>query len=81
MAKAKNAIKGVTFCRDSYDAAKGSDCLLVLTEWDEFKELDFVKIKKLLKRPVILDGRNIYDPQEMRSLGFTYQSVGRRSIK
>ena len=80
MKKAAGALnKTVTFCNDAYSASKGSDCLLVLTDWDEFKELDFLKIKKLLKRPVILDGRNIYDPQEMRKLGFTYESIGRRS--
>jgi len=80
MKKAAGALnKTVTFCNDAYSASKGSDCLLVLTDWDEFKELDFLKIKKLLKRPVILDGRNIYDPQEMRKLGFTYESIGRKS--
>jgi len=79
MNKAKSVLKGVTFCSDAYSASQGSDCLLVLTEWDEFKELDFSKIKKLLKRPVILDGRNIYDPREMRNRGFTYESIGRKS--
>ncbi|MCX5711939.1 MAG: UDP-glucose/GDP-mannose dehydrogenase family protein [Candidatus Omnitrophica bacterium] len=81
MPKAKNILKDVAFCADAYNAAKGSDCLLVLTGWDEFKELDLLKVKKLLKRPVILDGRNIYDPQKMGSLGFTYESVGRGSIE
>lgn len=78
MPGAKKILSGVKFCRDSYEAASAGDCLLIVTEWDEFKELDFAKIKKLLKRPLIIDGRNIYDPQKMRALGFTYIGVGRK---
>lgn len=81
MEKAKSFLAGVKFCKDSYDAARGSDCLLVITEWDEFKELDFSKIKKLLRRPVIIDGRNIYDPQSLEKLGFTYVGIGRGNTK
>ena len=61
------------------EAAKDADCLIVVTEWNEFKELDLLKIKKLLKRPLIIDGRNIYEPEKMRKLGFRYISVGRKS--
>jgi UDPglucose 6-dehydrogenase len=78
MEKTKEALKDVTFCRNPYEACKGSDCLLVVTDWNEFKELDFNRIKKLLKRPVIVDGRNIYDPKKMRKLGFTYIGIGRK---
>lgn len=74
---ARKLFKDIKFCRDVYEAAKGSDALVVLTEWNEFKELDFKKIKKLLKQPVIIDGRNIYDPHRMRKLGFKYFGVGR----
>lgn len=77
MEKAKEALKGVQFCEDSYSAAKKSDCLVILTEWNEFKELNLAKIKKLLHQPVIVDGRNIYDPEKMKDLGFRYFSVGR----
>lgn len=77
MMKAREVLAGVKFCKDSYDAAKGCDCLLIITEWDEFKELDFARIKKLLKRPVIIDGRNIYEPATMENFGFTYISIGR----
>jgi len=77
MIKAKPILERVVFCKNSYEAAKGSDCLLVLTEWNEFKELDFAKVKKLLKRPLIFDGRNIYEPENLRRLGFTYISIGR----
>ena len=59
MKKAKEVLEKVKFCKDPYEACKGSDCLLIVTEWNEFKELDFVKAKRLLKRPLIIDGRNI----------------------
>jgi len=77
MEKAKKVLKGVKFCKDSYEAAKGADCLVVVTEWNEFKELDFKKIKKMLKQPLVIDGRNIYDPAVMKKLGFKYICVGR----
>lgn len=77
MEKAKKFLKGVTFCNDAYQAAKNSDCLIVATEWDEFKELDFIKLKKILKRPLLIDGRNIYDPKFIMQLGFSYVGVGR----
>lgn len=78
MEKAKSLLTGVEFCKDAYALCKGVDCLLILTEWDEFKELDLAKVKKLLKQPIIVDGRNIYDPKKIRSLGFKYFSVGRQ---
>lgn len=77
MKKAQQILKGLRFCKDPYEVCKGSDCLLIITEWDEFKELDFAKVKKLLKRPLIIDGRNIYEPKVMQKLGFTYIGVGR----
>lgn len=78
MDKARIALgEGVKFCKDPYQVAKDSDCLLVVTEWNEFKELDFKKIKKLMRQPIIIDGRNIYDPEEMKKLGFKYIGIGR----
>lgn len=77
MPKARRLLKNVEFCKDAYAVAKGSDCLAILTEWDEFKELDFARVKKLLNQPVMIDGRNIYDPKRMKSLGFRYTSMGR----
>lgn len=78
MDKAKDVIgKGVKFCKDAYEVAKDSDCLLVVTEWNEFKELDFKRIKKLMRQAIIIDGRNIYDPVEMKKLGFKYIGIGR----
>jgi len=76
MKKTKEILEGVVFCKDPYEACKGSDCLLIVTEWNEFKELDFAKVKKLLKRPFIIDGRNIYEPKSLEKLGFTYIGVG-----
>ncbi|MCX6133751.1 MAG: UDP-glucose/GDP-mannose dehydrogenase family protein [Ignavibacteriales bacterium] len=67
----------VEFCESSYDALKDADALLVVTEWNEFRRPDFSKMKKMMKKPVILDGRNIYDPKEMKAKGFTYYSIGR----
>ncbi len=67
----------ITYARNAYDALKGAEALLVVTEWNEFREPDFKKIKKLLKRPLVIDGRNIYEPKQMREQGFTYSSIGR----
>jgi len=68
----------MVFCKDSYDAVRQADCLLIATEWDEFKELDFGRIKKLMHRPLVIDGRNIYEPRHMQELGFNYIGVGRK---
>ncbi|MCX5750074.1 MAG: UDP-glucose/GDP-mannose dehydrogenase family protein [Candidatus Saganbacteria bacterium] len=60
-----------------YDAVKGKQAVIMVTEWNEFKQLDLERVKSLLKEPVVIDGRNIYSPVKMRNLGFTYVSVGR----
>ncbi len=67
----------VTYCKDAYDAAEGCDCLVIATEWNQFRKLDMDRIKGLLRRPVVVDLRNIYDPGRMREMGFDYASVGR----
>lgn len=77
MGRARKIFRGVKFCRNAYEAASGSDCLIIVTEWNEFKEIDFARLKKLLRQPLIIDGRNIYDPDKLRGLGFRYVSVGR----
>jgi UDPglucose 6-dehydrogenase len=69
--------KGVHFAKNSYDTLEGADALIILTEWDEFREPDFDKIKKLMKQHIIIDGRNIYEPTDMEKLGFKYKGVGR----
>ena len=68
----------VTYAAKSYEALSGADALTIVTEWNEFREPDFSKMKRLLRQPLIFDGRNIYDPQQMRTLGFTYFSIGRQ---
>jgi len=60
-----------------YEAVQGADALLILTEWEEFASLDLDRVRKLLKYPIVIDGRNLYDPDAMASAGFTYYSVGR----
>ncbi|MFH1778082.1 MAG: UDP-glucose/GDP-mannose dehydrogenase family protein [Candidatus Omnitrophota bacterium] len=77
MSKAKSLLKKVEFCKNVYDLAKNSDALIVVTEWDEFKEMELKRIKKLMKKPVIIDGRNIYEPKFMKQLGFKYVCIGR----
>lgn len=77
MRKAKALLKDVAFAKDAYAAARGADCLVLVTEWPEFGRLDFRRIHKLMANPVVLDGRNLYDPKTLRGLGFTYRSVGR----
>jgi UDPglucose 6-dehydrogenase len=67
----------ITYASKNYDALKGADALAVVTEWQEFREPDFARMKKLMREPVVFDGRNIYTPDNMKSLGFTYFSIGR----
>jgi UDPglucose 6-dehydrogenase len=67
----------VAFLDDQYDALEGADALLLVTEWKQFRNPDFDVVKKRLRGPVIFDGRNQYDPQEVRSLGFEYYGIGR----
>ncbi|HAH19928.1 MAG: UDP-glucose 6-dehydrogenase [Omnitrophica WOR_2 bacterium GWF2_43_52] len=77
MEKAKEIVQGVTFCKDAYQAAKGADCVVIVTEWNEFKELDVARLKKIMHQPLIIDGRNIYEPQVMKKNGFRYIGMGR----
>lgn len=77
---AKRLIKGVNFFVDPYKALKASDCLILVTEWPEFKNLDFKKVAKLMKRRVVVDARNIYDPVKLKRLGFIYEGVGRKNF-
>ena len=67
----------ITYVKKSYDALDGCDALIVVTEWNEFRRPDFERVKATLKRPIVIDGRNIYDPARMKALGFEYDSIGR----
>jgi len=80
MSKAREVIKGITFSKSAYEACRGADALVILTEWDEFKQLDLKKVKRLLRDQVIFDARNLYSLETMRELGFRYYSIGRPSV-
>ena len=77
MEGARVKLPEVEFTRDAYGAAAGADALVVVTEWNEFRHLDLARLKSSMRRPVVVDGRNIYDPIVMRGLGFTYRGIGR----
>jgi UDPglucose 6-dehydrogenase len=77
MQNASTMFEGVAFCNDAYQTAEGADALVIATEWNEFRALNLDRIKKLLKQPLIVDLRNVYDPHRMKSEGFKYVSVGR----
>lgn len=77
MPKAKEIFKGIRYTRSPYEAAKKAHALLIITEWDEFKSLDFKRIKKLMRHPIIFDGRNIFNVSELKKLGFRYYGIGR----
>jgi len=75
--EAKKMLTGIEYAKDAYDALEGADVLAIVTEWNEFRALDLKRVKTLLKSPVVVDLRNVWDPAEMRAAGFTYVSVGR----
>lgn len=77
MEVARPLLPALEFCDNPYDMAAGCDALIVVTEWNEFKQLNLEKVKSLLKSPIIFDGRNIYDPTLMKEMGFEYRSIGR----
>jgi UDPglucose 6-dehydrogenase len=77
MPSAGRMLTGVSFCPNAYAAATDADSLVVVTEWNEFKQLDMERLKSVMRQPVLVDGRNIYQPEEMRRLGFTYRGIGR----
>ena len=77
MENAKRVLKDIKYCEDPYETMAGADALLILTDWEDFKNLDLKKVSGLLKAPVIIDARNLYDPKKMKEAGFTYKSVGR----
>ena len=77
MEQTKAVLPGVEYGKDAYDVAKGVDILVLATEWNQFRRLDLQRIKGLLKTPIFIDLRNVYDPDQMRRLGFDYCGVGR----
>jgi UDPglucose 6-dehydrogenase len=77
MGVARELLPAIEFAEDVFEAVKGADAVGIVTDWNEFKDLDLHKVKELMKRPVIVDGRNLYDREKVRQLGFSYQGVGR----
>ncbi|NPA51796.1 MAG: UDP-glucose/GDP-mannose dehydrogenase family protein [Aquificae bacterium] len=73
--------ENIRYVKDKYEAVKDADALIIITDWDEFKEADLEKIKKLMRLPIIIDGRNIYEPKEVREKGFEYYPIGRPQEK
>lgn len=77
MDEARHCIDGIEFANDEYDAIDGADALVIITEWNQFRALDMERVKQMLKAPKVADLRNIYEPEDMRELGFEYIGVGR----
>ena len=77
MENAKKIISEIEFCENPYDVFKNSDAVLLVTEWDEFKKIDFSKAKSLMRGNLFIDGRNFFSKEEMVSFGFEYLSIGR----
>jgi UDPglucose 6-dehydrogenase len=78
MENTKKILPNLTYCQDEYETAEHCDALVIATEWNQFRNLDLLKIKKLLKSPILLDLRNLYEPSQVKSLGFIYEGVGRK---
>lgn len=77
MERAKKIMPDIEYCNDAYDVAKGVDAIILVTEWDEFAKLDLQKMKKNMRQPVFVDGRNVFEPGTMREMGFIYCGIGR----
>jgi len=80
MEEAKKLLDGISYCDNAYNTVEGADAMVVLTEWNEFRGMDLDRIKDALKHPIVVDLRNVYDPNEMAANGFSYSCVGRASI-
>ncbi len=81
MTVAQRLLPPITYATDPYEAVTGADAVLLLTEWNEFKQVDFGRVKSVMNSPVLFDGRNLYDPQEMAKLGITYRAIGRPVVE
>ncbi len=74
---ARRVLNHVTFCENAYATVENADALVLITEWNEFKQVDLGRVAQLMKQKVLIDGRNLYEPHQMRALGFTYRGIGR----
>jgi UDPglucose 6-dehydrogenase len=77
MQNARRVTSGITFCENPYVTAEGADALVLMTEWNEFKQMDMARVARALKQKILIDGRNVYEPDKMRELGFVYRGIGR----
>ena len=77
MEQAKSVIGNVTFCDDAYSCAEGASVLVIVTEWEQFRALDFERLKTVMTQPILVDLRNVYRPEEIARHGFVYEGVGR----
>ncbi len=77
MAQARDMLNGVTFCENEYDCAEGASALVIVTEWEQFRALDFARLKQAMAQPVLVDLRNVYRAEDVARHGFEYESVGR----
>ncbi|HKC20374.1 MAG TPA: UDP-glucose/GDP-mannose dehydrogenase family protein [Candidatus Dormibacteraeota bacterium] len=75
--RARMLVPDVEYLKDAYQVANGADALVLITEWNEFRELDLRRLRQMMRTPVVIDGRNIYDPAQLKELGFTYRGIGR----
>jgi UDPglucose 6-dehydrogenase len=80
MVNAGHYLRDVTLCQDAYEVAQGADALVIITEWNEFKHLSLPKLRDAMRQPIVVDGRNIYDVEQMQALGFVYRGMGRGYI-
>ena len=78
MENTKRILPSLTFCQDEYETARDSDALVIATEWNQFRNLDLLRIKELLKTPILIDLRNLYEPSQLTAFGFIYEGVGRK---
>ena len=78
MENSRKVLPTLTYCQDEYETAEHCDALVIATEWNQFRNLDLLKIKKLLKSPILLDLRNLYEPEKVKALGFIYEGIGRK---
>jgi UDPglucose 6-dehydrogenase len=80
MEQAKPLLPAVQYCSSAYDAAEGADAVVIATEWEQFRALDLGRLKRIMTRPVIVDLRNIYRPDDMKRSGFRYVAIGRAGV-
>ena len=79
MAGARALLPDVTYCADPYEAARGADAIALITEWSAFKTVDLTRVRQQLRQPIVVDGRNVFDPAAMAALGFRYRGIGVQS--